>query len=94
MKYIFYVARSFQYFSNMDIAKELVLNLKQSKISHAGYGLQKECEALIHHILQNMVKSQLPELIPEIKKEEDSIHYREEGSKYILHTINEYKSFF
>ncbi|KOX78383.1 N-lysine methyltransferase SMYD2-A [Melipona quadrifasciata] len=65
----------------MDIAKELVLNLKQSKISHAGYGLQKECEALIDHILQNMVKSQLPELIPEVKNEEDSIHYREEGIK-------------
>ncbi|XP_043508915.1 SET and MYND domain-containing protein 4-like isoform X1 [Frieseomelitta varia] len=68
----------------MDIAKELVLNLKQSKISHAGYGLQKECEALIDHILQNMVKSQLPELIPEIKNEEDSIHYREEGNQHFV----------
>lgn len=75
----------------MDIAKELVLNLKQTNTSHAGYGLQKECESLIGHTLQNMVKSQFPELIPEVKNEEDSIHYREEGSKYNQCIINEYK---
>ncbi|XP_050582386.1 SET and MYND domain-containing protein 4-like isoform X1 [Bombus affinis] len=68
----------------MDIAKELVLNLKQTNISHAGYGLQKECESLIGHILQNMVKSQFPELIPEVKNEEDSIHYREEGNQHFV----------
>ncbi|CAK9802764.1 SET and MYND domain-containing protein 4 [Anthophora plagiata] len=68
----------------MDIAKELVLNLKQNNKSHVGYGLQEECEALIGHILQNMVKAQLPELIPEVKNEEDSIQYREEGNQHFV----------
>ncbi|XP_017757021.1 PREDICTED: SET and MYND domain-containing protein 4-like isoform X2 [Eufriesea mexicana] len=68
----------------MDIAKELILSLKQNNKSHAGYGLQKESEALIGHILQNMIKSQLPELIPEVKNEEDSIHYREEGNQHFV----------
>lgn len=68
----------------MEIAKELVLNLKQGKPSHSGYGLQKECELLINHILQNMVLSHLPELIPEEKNEEDSIQYREEGDQHFV----------
>ncbi|XP_043784520.1 SET and MYND domain-containing protein 4-like isoform X3 [Apis laboriosa] len=68
----------------MEIAKELVLNLKQSNCSHAGYGLQKECEALLGHILQNVIKSQLPELIFEVKNEEDSIQFREEGNQHFV----------
>ncbi|CAL7936338.1 unnamed protein product [Xylocopa violacea] len=68
----------------MEIAKELVLNLKQSNVSHAGYGSQKECEVLIDHILQNMMNSQLPELIPEVKNEDDSIQYREEGNQHFV----------
>ncbi|XP_017795167.1 PREDICTED: SET and MYND domain-containing protein 4-like [Habropoda laboriosa] len=68
----------------MDAAKELVLNLKQNNKSHVGYGLQNESEALIGHILQNMVKAQLPELIPEVKNEEDSIQYREEGNQHFV----------
>lgn len=71
----------------MDIARELILNLKQKNKSHVGYGLQKECEALIGHVLQNMVQSELPELIPEVKDEQDSIQYREEGNKYFLYTL-------
>lgn len=70
----------------MDIAKELILNLKQTNKSHVGYGLQKECEALVGHILQNMIQSELPELIPEVKNEQDSIEYREQGinTSYLL----------
>ncbi|XP_076248796.1 protein-lysine N-methyltransferase SMYD4 isoform X2 [Calliopsis andreniformis] len=68
----------------MDIARELVLTLKQANQSNVGYGLQKECEALIGHILQNMVQSQLPILIPEMKNEEDSIRYREEGNQHFV----------
>ncbi|XP_034188583.1 protein-lysine N-methyltransferase SMYD4 isoform X1 [Osmia lignaria lignaria] len=68
----------------MDIAKELILNLKQNNKSHVGYGLQKECEALIGHVLQNMVQSELPELIPEVKHEQDSIQYREEGNQHFV----------
>lgn len=68
----------------MDIARELVLTLKQAHQSSVGYGLQKECEALIGHILQNMVQTQLPNLVPEMKNKEDSIRYREEGEKYFL----------
>lgn len=63
----------------MEIAKELVLTLKQNNKSHVGYGLQKECEALVGHILQNMVRSQMPSLHAITKNEEDSIRYREEG---------------
>lgn len=63
----------------MEIAKELILSLKQNNKSHVGYGLQKECEALVGHVLQNMVRSQMPPLHAEIKNEEDSIKYREEG---------------
>lgn len=63
----------------MDVAKELILNLKQKNVSHVGYGLQKECEALVGHILQNMVKSQLPSLNVEKKNVEDAVRYREEG---------------
>ncbi|KAG7211885.1 hypothetical protein KM043_011097 [Ampulex compressa] len=68
----------------MDVAKELVLKLKQNNKSHVGYGLQKECEALVGHILQNMAKSQLPPLIPERKNHEDSIRYREEGNQHFV----------
>lgn len=64
----------------MEIAKELVLTLKQNNKSHVGYGLQKECEALVGHILQNMVRSQMPPLHALMKNEEDSIRYREEGT--------------
>lgn len=67
----------------MEIAKELILILKQNNKSHVGYGLQKECEALVGHILQNMVRSQMPLLHAIIKSEEDSIRYREQGI-YIL----------
>lgn len=63
----------------MEIAKELILILKQNNKSHVGYGLQKECEALVGHILQNMVRSQMPPLHAVTKSEEDSIRYREQG---------------
>ncbi|XP_053994858.1 SET and MYND domain-containing protein 4-like isoform X2 [Hylaeus anthracinus] len=69
---------------DMDTARELVLTLKQGNKSHAGYGLQKECEALVGHILQNMVKSPLPTLVPETKNEEDSIRFREEGNQHFV----------
>ncbi|XP_043248068.1 SET and MYND domain-containing protein 4-like isoform X2 [Colletes gigas] len=69
---------------DMDTARELVLTLKQGNESHAGYGLQKESEALVGHILQNMVKSPLPTLIPETKNEEDSIRFREEGNQHFV----------
>ncbi|XP_031840513.1 protein-lysine N-methyltransferase SMYD4 [Nomia melanderi] len=69
---------------DMDKARELVLTIKQNNKSHGGYGLQKECEALVGHILQNMLKSPLPTLIPETKNEEDSIRYREEGNQYFV----------
>ncbi|XP_011703831.1 PREDICTED: SET and MYND domain-containing protein 4-like isoform X1 [Wasmannia auropunctata] len=68
----------------MEIAKELVLTLKQNNKSHVGYGLQKECEALVGHILQNMVKSQMPPLYAVKKNEEDSIRYREEGNQHFV----------
>ncbi|KAK2577165.1 hypothetical protein KPH14_003322 [Odynerus spinipes] len=74
----------FAYGHNMDVAKELVLNLKQNNKSHVGYGLQKECEALVGHILQNMVRSQLPPLNPERKNSEDAIRYREEGNQHFV----------
>ncbi|KAL6443003.1 hypothetical protein ACFW04_002772 [Cataglyphis niger] len=63
----------------MEIAKELILILKQNNKSHVGYGLQKECEALVGHILQNMVRSQMPPLHAVTKSEEDSIRYREQA---------------
>ncbi|KAL6261766.1 hypothetical protein P5V15_006855 [Pogonomyrmex californicus] len=68
----------------MEIAKELVLTLKQNNKSHVGYGLQKECEALVGHILQNMVRSQMPPLHAIMKNEEDSIRYREEGNQHFV----------
>ncbi|KZC08336.1 PREDICTED: SET and MYND domain-containing protein 4-like [Dufourea novaeangliae] len=68
----------------MDTARELVLTLKQGNNSHVGYGLQKEGEALVGHILQNMLKSPLPTLVPETKNEEDSIRYREEGNQHFV----------
>lgn len=72
----------------MEIAKELVLTLKQNNKSHVGYGLQKECEALVGHILQNMVRSQMPRLHAIAKNEEDSVRYREEGAYFISRVIN------
>lgn len=71
----------------MEIAKELVLILKQNNKSHVGYGLQKECEALVGHILQNMIRSQMPALHAVVKNEEDSIKYREEGNYIFMHII-------
>ncbi|XP_014489387.1 PREDICTED: SET and MYND domain-containing protein 4-like isoform X2 [Dinoponera quadriceps] len=68
----------------MEIAKELVLTLKQKNKSHVGYGLQRECEALVGHILQNMVRSQMPSLHAVTKNEEDSIRYREEGNQHFV----------
>ncbi|XP_025989037.1 SET and MYND domain-containing protein 4 isoform X2 [Solenopsis invicta] len=68
----------------MEIAKELVLTLKQNNKSHVGYGLQKECEALVGHILQNMVRSQMPPLLAVTKNKEDSIRYREEGNQHFV----------
>ncbi|XP_076375521.1 protein-lysine N-methyltransferase SMYD4 isoform X1 [Megalopta genalis] len=69
---------------DMDTARKLVLTLKQSHTSHGGYGLQNECEALVGHILENMLKSSLPTLVPETKNEEDSISYREEGNQHFV----------
>lgn len=63
----------------MDIAKELLVQMKRKNKSHVGYGLQGESEALVGHILQNMAKSAMPALESERKNEEDSIKYREEG---------------
>lgn len=71
----------------MEIAKELVLTLKQNNKSHVGYGLQKECEALVGHILQNMVRSQMPPLHAVTKNEEDSIRCREEGAYLTFHIL-------
>ncbi|KAL6443001.1 hypothetical protein ACFW04_002772 [Cataglyphis niger] len=68
----------------MEIAKELILILKQNNKSHVGYGLQKECEALVGHILQNMVRSQMPPLHAVTKSEEDSIRYREQGNQHFV----------
>ncbi|XP_025602265.2 SET and MYND domain-containing protein 4-like isoform X2 [Athalia rosae] len=65
----------------MDTAKQLVLALKHNNKSHVGYGLQRESEALVSHILQNMVKSKLPPFKPKLKNREDSIRYREEGNQ-------------
>lgn len=63
----------------MDMAKDLILQMKQKNKSHVGYGLQAESAALVGHILQNMAKSPMPPLKAEQKNEEDSINYREEG---------------
>ncbi|XP_046467829.1 SET and MYND domain-containing protein 4 isoform X3 [Neodiprion pinetum] len=65
----------------MDQAKQLVLALKQNNKSHVGYGLQQESEALVSHILQNMVKSSLPRFKPKMKNSKDSMRYREEGNQ-------------
>ena len=67
----------------MDLAKELILAVKKKDL-HNGYGLQKECEALISHVLSNMVKSNLPPLEADAKNEEDCIKFREEGKCLIL----------
>ncbi|XP_023290633.1 SET and MYND domain-containing protein 4 [Orussus abietinus] len=68
----------------MDTAKQLILTLKKNNRSHVGYGLQKESEALMRHILQNMAKSELPILQAEVKNEEDSVKYREEGNQHFV----------
>lgn len=65
----------------MDSAKQLVFALKQNNHSHVGYGLQRESEALVSHILQNIVKSKLPPFKPKRKNKEDSVRFREEGKK-------------
>lgn len=62
----------------MELVKSLIFNLIQNN-SQAGYGLQKESEALISYVLRNMSKSALPDVEPEEKNEEDSLHYRDEG---------------
>lgn len=62
----------------MELVKTLIFNLIQNN-SQAGYGLQKESEALISYVLQNMSKSALPDVKPEIKNEKNSLHYRNEG---------------
>ncbi|XP_011504410.1 PREDICTED: SET and MYND domain-containing protein 4-like [Ceratosolen solmsi marchali] len=69
----------------MDLAKikELILAIKKND-SHSGYGLQKECELLIGHVLNNMAKSKLPNLIADMKNDEDAKHYRDEGNQYFV----------
>lgn len=63
----------------MDLAKELIMAVKRSN-SHGGYGLQKECEALVGHVLNNMVKSQLPPMDADTKSDKDSSIFREKGT--------------
>ena len=63
----------------MDYVKELVLSVKKKEIN-SGYGLQKECEALITHVLKNMLKSPIPILNADIKNKDDSLRFREEGN--------------
>lgn len=63
----------------MDSAKDLVLAVKENDKSQIGYGLQKECEALVSHVMENMIKSQIPPLIADKKNEEESARHREEG---------------
>lgn len=67
----------------MEVAKEVIMSMKQPKKAQAGYGLQKESEALVKHILLNMVKSSLPEMRPDVKNEEDCIRYREDGKTFM-----------
>ncbi|XP_033212943.1 SET and MYND domain-containing protein 4-like isoform X2 [Belonocnema kinseyi] len=67
----------------MESVKELILNFKKRK-SHVGYGFQKESEALVSHVLDNFLKTPLPDLEPERKNEEDSIRYREEGNQHFV----------
>ncbi|XP_024935657.1 SET and MYND domain-containing protein 4 isoform X2 [Cephus cinctus] len=64
--------------------KRLILLLKENNKSHVGYGLQKESEALMGHILKNMSNSKLPEFEAEMKNSEDSICYREEGNQHFV----------
>lgn len=66
----------------MDLAKDLIMAFKKNN-SHGGYGLQKECEALVSHVLINIVKSKLPTLIADVKNNQDSNKFREEG-KYVM----------
>ncbi|XP_034934272.1 SET and MYND domain-containing protein 4-like [Chelonus insularis] len=68
----------------MDIAKELVMQMKTKNKSHVGYGLQAECEALVGHIMKNMMKSSMPSFKIEEKNEKDSIKYREEGNQQFV----------
>ena len=63
----------------MELAKELILAVKKKDI-HGGYGLQKECEALMGYVLRNMVKSNMPPLVADVKNEQDSSKFREEGT--------------
>ena len=65
----------------MDLAKDLIFAIKKSN-SHGGYGLQKECEALVSHVLSNMVKSKLPVLIADVKSDKNSTTLREEGKEF------------
>ncbi|XP_051167736.1 SET and MYND domain-containing protein 4-like isoform X2 [Leptopilina boulardi] len=67
----------------MELVKTLIFNLIQNN-SQAGYGLQKESEALISYVLQNMSKSALPDVEPEIKNEKNSLHYRNEGNQHFI----------
>ncbi|XP_043474196.1 SET and MYND domain-containing protein 4-like isoform X2 [Leptopilina heterotoma] len=67
----------------MELVKTLIFDLIQNN-SQAGYGLQKESEALISYVLQNMSKSALPDVEPEVKNEEDSLHYRNEGNQHFI----------
>ncbi|XP_014203986.1 SET and MYND domain-containing protein 4-like [Copidosoma floridanum] len=64
----------------MELAKELITAVQRNN-SHAGYGLQKECEALVSHVLSNMVKTKMPPLDSDAKNEEDSARFREEGNQ-------------
>ncbi|XP_008558969.1 SET and MYND domain-containing protein 4 isoform X1 [Microplitis demolitor] len=68
----------------MDVAKELVLRMKQINKSHVGYGLQAESEALVGHILQNMAKSPMPSFKVDRKNERDCLRYREEGNQHFV----------
>ncbi|KAJ8670509.1 hypothetical protein QAD02_001768 [Eretmocerus hayati] len=64
----------------MDLAKELILAVKRNN-SHGGYGLQKECEALIGHVLNNMAKSKIPNLTADVKNNQIATRFREEGNQ-------------
>ncbi|XP_058792910.1 SET and MYND domain-containing protein 4-like [Phymastichus coffea] len=64
----------------MEFSKQLILAVKKNEL-HNGYGLQKECEALVSHVLSNMIKSKLPTLAPEVKNDNDATTYKEEGNQ-------------
>ncbi|XP_023318394.1 SET and MYND domain-containing protein 4-like [Trichogramma pretiosum] len=63
----------------MDIAKEKILAVKKNNTK--GYGMQKECEALVGYVLKNMIKSNMPPLVAEVKNDKDSAKFREEGNQ-------------